>query len=189
MTEEDDKTWLEVLAGRAPDNPHPPAAREAQLLRDSIARRRQTQQAKLPAQDSRREAELIARARREGLINFRPRVRPAVALAYAAAIAFVSIGLFLLLQPSDQQEIVRGSHDGIVTVEAANPVALRDRISSELRAVGISATAYERLGMQGLDADLPQPISAPVREILDKHHLPVPADGVLKIEITTPSTR
>ncbi len=112
-----------------------------------------------------------------------------MALAYAAAIAFVSIGLFLLLQPSDQQEIVRGSHDGIVTVEAANPVALRDRISSELRAVGISATAYERLGMQGLDADLPQPISAPVREILDKHHLPVPADGVLKIEITTPSTR
>ena len=189
MTEEGDKTWLEVLAGRTPDNPHPPAAREAQLLRDSIARRRRTQQADLPARDSRREAELIARARREGLINFRASVRPAVALACAAAIAFVSVGLFLLLQPSDPQEIVRGSHDGIVTIEAANPVASRDRIVSELRAVGISATGYERLGMQGLDADLPKPIPAPVREVLDEHRLPVPGDGVLKVEIATPSTR
>jgi hypothetical protein len=35
----------------------------------------------------------------------------------------------------------------------------------------------------GIDADLPRPISAPVRDVLRRHRIPIPEDGALVIEI------
>jgi hypothetical protein len=199
VTDADDKTWLEVLAGRTPADPSQPVAREALALRESISRRRQAQHPDLPAHDPQREAELLARAQREGLIDpsrlhRRPRwlgsaSRPAVTLAYAAAIALLSVGLFLFLRTGHEPEVVRGTHDGIVTIEARDPVALQERLVRELRAAGISATGYERLGFQGVDADLPRPIPQSVREVLEKHHVPIPGDGSLRVEITFPEKR
>ncbi len=197
MTDEDNKLWLDVLAGRAPADPDRPAAREAQALRESIRQRRRIQHSDLPEHDPQREAELLARARREGLIHpsmlrGRPRwlssmARPAV--AYAAAIVFASVGLLLFLRAGHEQEIVRGTRNGIVTIEAQDPAALKERLVKELRSVGVSATGYERLGIPGVDADLPQPIPQPVRDVLERHHLPIPDDGVLKVEITSPGAR
>lgn len=198
----DNKTWFDVLAGRTASDPNQHAAREARLLRESLLRQRQLQSAdqpaQLPARDARREAELLARARREGLIDpaqLQQRSqwlrggRAALTLAAAAAIACIAIGLSLFLHTGTPQEIYRGTHDGVVTVEAANPTALKVELITELRAAGVAATGYERLGIQGIDAELPRPVSPQVREVLQKHHLPVPADGVLKVEITAPEPR
>ena len=189
MNEDDNSIWLDTLAGRSASDANHPAAREARLLRESISRRTVTD-GPLPGEDARREAELIVRAEREGLISparHRGRGRPqrVWTLAAAAAIATIAISLFWYVRPI-QQEIVRGSNDGIVTIVATNPTALRDEIVKELGAAGVSATTYTRLGLEGIDADLPQPVSAPLREVLDKHHIPVPADGVLKVEIASP---
>ncbi len=199
MADEDNKTWFDALAGRTASDPNLHAAREARLLRESLLRQWQLQRAdqapQLPARDARREAELLARAQREGLIppaGLRRRSRwlpgRAVPLAAAAAIACIAVGLSFFLHTGTPQEIYRGTHDGVVTVEAANPAALKGQLITELRAAGVAATGYERLGLQGIDADLPRPISSQVREILQKHHLPVPADGVLKVEITAPES-
>jgi hypothetical protein len=55
-----------------------------------------------------------------------------------------------------------------------------------LRAAGVEATGYEALGVHGIDADLPRPITSETRRVLQQFSLPEPADGVLRIEIRTP---
>lgn len=199
MSDDDDKTWLDVLAGRTPADANRPAAREARLLRESLIRQRQRQQAEPlpqpPARDLHREAELLALAGREGLIDparLRRRsgwLRDGRVLAAAAAVAFVAIGLTLFLHTGAEREVYRGTHDGVVTLEAASPATLKSELIAELRAAGVTATGYERFGLQGVDAELPRPISPQVRAVLERHHLPVPEDGVLKVEITAPGPR
>jgi hypothetical protein len=198
---DDDQHWLDALAGRVtPDGRHH-AEYEAFELREAILRHRNAQPSSLPTRDPQREADLIARAQREGLIQpivlatkarWRRTVfaRPAI-LAYAAAatVACVAVALALILGPTAEIERVRGAADGIVVIEASDPRALKEALLRELRAVGVSATGYELLGVQGIDADLPQPIPAPVRAVLAKHHLDAPADGVLKVEIAPIDTR
>ena len=61
------------------------------------------------------------------------------------------------------------------------------QILDELRAAGVRATGYEQLGVEGIDASLPEPVSPRVREVLTRHHLSVPSNGVLKIEIAAPA--
>ncbi len=197
MTDDDD-VWVDTLAGRATTDPKAAAAYEAQWLREAILRQRKTQVADIPARDPQRELELLARAQNEGLIDparLAARARwpgalttRAAMLAYAATLACVAIALAMFLRPAAELERVRGGSDGTALIEAADPVALKAELLTELRAAGVSATGYERFGVQGIDADLPQPIPEPVRAVLKKHHLDVPADGVLKIEITRPGT-
>src|SRR5258705_4673732 len=67
MSRDDTQAWLDALAGR-PAERNSPAAREANLLRMEILARSGADAVPLPGQDAAREAELIARARREGLL-------------------------------------------------------------------------------------------------------------------------
>jgi hypothetical protein len=190
VTDDDDKTWLDVLAGRKAADADAPAARDARLLRDAINRQRQPENADVPGRDPQREAALLARAQREGLIDpnavqqrwVRPGRGSLLALACAAALGCIAIGMAFFLR-SGPQPIVRGVHDQIITIEAPDPQRLKDELLQELRTAGVPASGYERLGVQGVDADLPQPTPAAVRAVLDKHNLPLPSDGVLKIEI------
>jgi hypothetical protein len=191
VTDDDDKTWVDVLAGRKAADADTPVAKDAQLLRDAINRQRVSQKDDVPVRDPLREAELLARAQREGLIDpgalrrrwNGPARGSSIALACAAAVACIAIGMAFFLR-SGHEEIVRGVHDQLITLEASDPQRLKDELLRELHAAGVSATGYERLGVQGVDADLPQPMPPAVRAVLDKHHLPVPQDGVLKVEIT-----
>jgi hypothetical protein len=104
-------------------------------------------------------------------------------------VAFLAIGLTLFLRTGSEQEIYRGTHEGVVTIEAASPATFKNELIAQLRAAGIAATGYERFGLQGVDAELPNPISPQVRAVLERHHLPVPQDGVLKVEITARGSR
>jgi hypothetical protein len=76
-----------------------------------------------------------------------------------------------------------------VRIEAADPHALQHRIAEELQAAGVSAVLYDRLDTYGIDADLPSPPPPAVVEILRRHGIPVPADSVLKVELTEPAGR
>jgi hypothetical protein len=192
MTADDDQLWLDTLAGRVPSDHAHAASIEAGRLRAAIAQRQPIQTADAPARDLQREAQLLARAAREGLIDpaklhRRSGLRqwlnaPAAMLAYAA-VACVVVGIALLMRPVADTEVVRGARDGIVTIEAVDPGALKAQLLAELRAAGASATGYERFGRQGIDAELPQPLNDRIRAVLEKHHLEEPADGTLKIEI------
>jgi hypothetical protein len=188
VTSDDDQRWLEALAGRgATDSP---AAREAASLRGGMQHLGSARVAPaVPAQDRAREVMLIARARAEGLLS-EPR-RPQRRWSWqwnagfaAAALATVAIAVGLYLGASLEPEIVvRGTPDGIVRITAPDPAGLKQQLIEDLRAAGVNATGYELLGRQGVDADLPQPLTEAVRRVLDQHGIPPPADGVLRVEI------
>lgn len=192
----DDETdiWLEALSGRSAGDPRAPA-REASALRTALRRLLVGHAPERPARDAFREASLIERARRAGLISPPPRSSPWRRLASAPSIAALTavcaaFALFLVLRPaltprpSSQTEVVRGTGAGeVVRLHAADPEALKRTLLEELHRQGVEATGYERLGVPGIDADLPTPLPERVRAVLDRHRIPVPADAVLRIEI------
>jgi len=73
---------------------------------------------------------------------------------------------------------------GPVRFQAANPAELKTRLVDELRAVGVEAIGYDRLGLSGVDAKLPDPVPEPVQTVLNRHAIPLPADGIIRVEIT-----
>jgi hypothetical protein len=91
-----------------------------------------------------------------------------------------------MLRLTPPTTVVRGDDDGVVHITATNPAELKRRILDELRAAGVDATGYEALNVHGIDADLPTPLPPQVGRVLDTHDIPVPADGVLRIEIRSP---
>jgi hypothetical protein len=196
MTDED-QDWLDALAGRAPRNPHGAAAREGQQLRELVQRNVHAPDIAVPEQDAQREAQLLERARREGLIDpaeltrrARRRLRPAAIggwTALAASIAGIAVALGFFMRGAPPMEHSRGVREHVLRVEAADPAALKMQILDELRAAGVRATGYEQLGIEGIDANLPQPVPPGVRDVLTRHHLSVPSDGVLRIEIAAPN--
>jgi hypothetical protein len=69
-------------------------------------------------------------------------------------------------------------------LRAPDPAALKQQLVDELRAVGVEAIGYDRLGLSGVDAQLPTPVPEAARAMLAKYAIAVPADGVVRVEIT-----
>ena len=197
MTDED-QDWLDALAGRAPSGAHGMATREARRLREHIQRNVRAPDVAVARQDAQREAQLLERARREGLIDptrltrrAGRRLRPETSgglVALAAGLASIAVALTVFLHGTPQMHM-RGAHESenIVRIEAADPTALKMEMLDELRAAGVAATGYGRLGVEGINADLPKPIPPQVRDVLTRHHLSVPSNGELRIEIAPSS--
>ncbi len=207
MTTDEDTSWLNALAGRSSsppssaDDAEPALALEARALRVFIRSQESPLASALPSVDAARERELIERARSEGLLlrqaapsvaagSTAPRrgwltdTRVTFAVA-AMLLAVIGVGLWRSTLPP--AETLRGVTNGTVHLEARDPPALKRQLTRELRAVGIQVSGYERLGHSGIDADLPQPVSPPVAQILGRHHIPIPVDGVLVVEFDAPS--
>jgi len=179
---ESDIEWLDALAGR--EAPESATRREAQALRAAL---RSPAPAAITAEPPNlaREAQLIARAVEEKLIAPGPPLRRSRWLLPIAAGVLLTFSAGILLQyqqQSTQPEVVRGD-DAVVRIAADDPAALKHRILRELRAAGVEATGYEALGAYGIDAELPLPLSDAVKRVLESHHIPEPADGVLRVEI------
>jgi hypothetical protein len=100
-------------------------------------------------------------------------------------VTLVVIGI--VLWPAPERETVRGAPGGIVRLSADRPQELQRRIVQELSDVGVGTVTYERLGSFGIDADLPTPVPPGVAEVLRRHGIPVPPDGVLSVEIAPPA--
>ena len=184
---DDDQTWLETLAGRGSQDSPGSEPSEAKVLRELIAAQLQEDSTTVAEVDAQREAALIMRARVEGLLPQRVtrsarRVWWLTGGALAATAILASI-ILSLLRNAPVSENFRGMDGGAVRIESSNPQALKDRLLRELNAVGVRATGYDRLGRLGIDADLPQPLPPAVQHLLEKHHIPLPSDGVLTVEI------
>lgn len=198
MTDED-QDWLDALAGRSPSGRHRAASHEGRRLREHIQRNLHAPEISVPEHDPAREAQLLERARREGLIDpvrlterARRRMRPGALggwLAIAAGLAGIAVALTVLMHGAPQTQHFRGARESgnVIHIEAADPVALKTELLDELRASGVSATGYEELGVEGINANLPKPVPPRVRDVLARHHLSAPSSGELRIEIAAPS--
>jgi hypothetical protein len=205
MNPEDEQLWLDALAGRARGQDTAPGAREASELRKAMLAHHTEAVTDVPAADAAREAELIARARREGLIRspqapgskHDPDRRAARFASFpgrrgglaVAAVAALAIGLGLFLRTTTEVETVRSSPDGIVRLESTDPTALKRALIEDLRAASVVAEGYEMLGRQGVDAELPQPLAPEVRQVLEKYRIEPPINGLLRVEITMPEAQ
>jgi len=108
---------------------------------------------------------------------------------FAAALAAAVLTLAWKLQPGASPHATPTPvvvAEGPVTLRSAQPRELRERIVGELQAAGVQAEGYEQLGVNGVDAELPRPVPAEVRAVLERHHIPVPTDGALRVQIRAP---
>jgi hypothetical protein len=188
-SKDDDAKWVDALAGRATDISA--TRREAEALRAALHGAKAAPE--VPANDelsaARREAQLVKRAVNEGLIERPPRrglARWQLALA-ASVMVVVAAGIVFQSQQSGlAPDVLRGEEAGVVRLTAADPARFERDLLAELRAAGVEATGYEALDVHGIDADLALPLSPAVKQILDAHGIPVPANGTLRIEIRRP---
>jgi len=192
-----DHDWLDALAGRPSSGSNRGAMHEGERLREFIQRNVHVPEVLVPERDAQREAQLLERARREGLIDPAEltrrarRMQPAAIralIALAAGIAGVAVALAVFLHGAPRTEHLRGSREEVLRIQSTDPTALKTQILDELHAAGVRATGYEQLGVEGIDANLPEPVPPRVREVLTRHHLNVPTSGVLRIEIAAPAT-
>jgi hypothetical protein len=189
MPEEDDKAWLDALAGRGAPSLSRAADQEVRMLREGINSIIREGDGGTVGVDPAREAALIARARREGLLPERPSRGlsrrawsiASGALAAVALLASVVVGLYRNSLPPAQT--YRGAQSGVVRLQATDPAAFQRQLIGELRDAGVQVAGYQRLGRYGIDADLPTPVPAAVQELLQRHRVPLPANGALAIEI------
>jgi hypothetical protein len=192
VSEDDDRAWLDALAGRTGETPARAIEQEGLALREQIRALERAAAAGdgLAEIDAARENELIARAVAEGLLAPRAvRTRRTAGLRLgmaAAAVILVAVAVSLLRSMQPPTETFRGAQNGTIRLEARDPSALKRQLIDELSAAGVEVAGYERLGRLGIDADLPQPVPAQVRQVLERHHIPVPADGALIVEIDAP---
>jgi len=178
---DDDALWLDALAGRATNDSA--TTREAHLLRAALSAR-EVQDLRVEKIDPAREQMLLARARRDGLIAA-PRQRPQrlwFGLA-AAAVVCLAFGLSLVQKNDEDAFVVRSAQGGTIQMTTADPHALKLRLLADLRAAGVKASGYQRLGSEGIDADLPPVLPESIVAVLNRYGLTRPADGVLRIEI------
>lgn len=87
------------------------------------------------------------------------------------------------MAPERAQPAAPAQASGPVKLQAADPAALKAQIVEDFRSVGVEAIGYDRLGLSGVDAPLPSPLPEPVRAVLERYRIPVPADGVVRVEI------
>lgn len=192
-----DQDWLDALAGRTPAGSDRAAIREARRLRELIQRNVRAPDVPVAASDAQREAQLLERAQREGLIDparLSQRTRRLTRAAtvgwwtgIAASLAGIAVALAVFLHSAPQAQHLRSARENVIRIEAADPTALKTEILDELRTAGVAATGYKELGIEGIDAQLPEPVPPRVRDVLTRHHLTVPSDGALRIEIAAPS--
>jgi hypothetical protein len=195
MTIEEDSAWVDALAGRVGSvrAESSDSMREASLLRERLLAQEFLVVTDVPTIDAGREEELIARARAAGLLSEsspRTRRRRFAAGLQAAAMVILAVGgagLWWSTRPPP--ETLRGVVGGTVHLEARDPPALKRRLIEELTAARVTVSGYERFGHLGIDADLPIPISPDVARVLERHHIPVPVDGALVVEIDPPNRR
>ncbi len=82
------------------------------------------------------------------------------------------------------QQVTSAAPAGTVTqLLADDPTTLKQQIVADLRSASVEAIGYDRLGLSGVDAAVPTPMQPRVRAVLQKHGIPAPADGVVRVEI------
>lgn len=194
--QDDDGSWLDALAGNGKDAAKSAtiegkALREVLLARGLAFDSTLAENSPVAEQDPAREAELITRARAAGILPDAPSASRSARPWYAkwpmqlaaASIVCMAIGIEWHSRFSVPTETLRSAGAGIVRISAADPVRLKRDLIRELGAAGVQATGYETFGHQGIDADLPSPLPAAVRDVLERHAIAVPRGNVLQVEI------
>lgn len=196
-----DERWLAVLAGRelvdhGDRSGNAAVAREASMMREALRRwpvaidlavghglDRPVDGAGASS-DTRRRSDRS----RSGWRSWRAaRLAPLASLAAVATVVLVTFIAFtrpnVPAGEATMEPTVRSATDAVTLLTATDPDGLRGEIAAGLALEGVAVTRYRRFGRVGIDADLPSRPSTTLRALLDRHGIPMPVDGVLRVEI------
>jgi hypothetical protein len=156
--------------------------------------------------------------RREGPLLRRHHRRIQGLLAIAATV-IVAVGLILLLHPIPgveapfgyfpesnaakvgldavaspvagilRLEVLRSPVNGKLRIESAQPEKMQHQMLADFQSLGVQVKAYEELGIEGIDADIPSPIDEKLRSMLRKYGIAAPTGGDLDIQIVRKEAR
>lgn len=197
MEADDDQRWLDVLAGRIPPRADDAVMQQAQALRIALRATPQPLPAGELSSADQRITQLLARARAQGVLNppARPRLLPAFLdglwsirgpwVAPAMGLVLVA-GLLSLWWPAHQESgneaVLRGAPPAVQHLPSSDPLASQAALADALQRAGAQVQPFERLGRHGLDIELPQPLPATLRQLLQQHGLQTPTGTALVIE-------
>jgi hypothetical protein len=180
---DDDDIWFDSLAGAKKEETEK-AAMAARAVRAAILTRIAAEGPAKADRNDKRESELIARARAQGLLPaVRTRYRRLPAYLAAAAIAGLAVTVTLQLRTEPPAPVTRSAPSAIARIHDEHPKELQQQLIRELASVGVQARGFESFGRPGIDADLPTPLPPEVRDILARHGITAPKDNVLQLEI------
>lgn len=114
--------------------------------------------------------------------------RPAIGWALAPALVVVAlVGTVLLRQtdpPAERPDVERGP--ALQQISAADPAQRQQQLVQALRAAGLDAQPFERLGRRGVDIELPVPLPPPQAQALQREGLRAPEGPNLIVEVLPP---
>lgn len=188
MLDKDDQDWFALLTGQSVPDAATDTVREAQALRRAVLAEHAT-----PADTATDQAgldRLLFRLQRAGLLTPRRPVwrRPAFVSTVAAAMLAICILPWMLTheQPPELRPgpapVQKGIHLPQMLYKA-DPLAHARALRDALTAVGIPVEHRDEGASQMLIAQLLQPLTAAVREVLQQYRLKAPVDDKLLVEI------
>ncbi len=203
-TDLDDLQWFELMAGRNASDARSATRADAAWLRAALLSYAPQPPSGVMPEAGARATRLIARAVAAGVL------RPAELTGWRralhalrqpkpgrqrgwqglglATLAVLSLTLFLRVNvpmpPGEPADAERGA--AVQQVISSDAPARQKQLLRALRAAGLDAQPYERLGRLGVDVELPQPLSPPQRAALQNQGLKPPAGRSLLIEIVPP---
>lgn len=112
-------------------------------------------------------------------------------LAPAALLLALGLGLVWQLQrPADTERAdVERSGAAVQRLTAADPVQRQQQLLQALRAAGLDAQPFERLGRRGVDIELPVPLPPAQAAALKQQGLLPPAGPNLIVEVLPAAPR
>jgi hypothetical protein len=197
-TTDDDQHWFDLLAGRPSAGADATTRAEAARLRQALLQHRAAAPAGDPAAPDDRIARLLGRARAEGVLAAPSATAPPLSSpqhrrrqAWAGALAAGVAGLVitLLLRSPDDQGAPKGMPEAVLRgapvqqLQAADPQQRRQQLLQALRAAGLDAHSFDRLGRAGLDIALPVPLPAAQARALADLGIADPHGPSLQIEL------
>jgi hypothetical protein len=197
----DDSDWLDALAGRDRPAASTLAATEGRLMRRALQRLPATVPAQTPEQALSLLDGLLGRARAAGLMRERSGWCPAclqrwqrwrqspgawlgaglVLAGLFAVVVVLRVVPVVAVDPAEEA-VMRAPADGVWLLRVADPQQQRNELADRLAAGGARVQRYERLGRQGLEAELPLPLTPQLKQALGRLNIAAAPDGSLRVE-------
>lgn len=208
----DDQHWFDLMAGRAAPEAHGRTRADAAWLRAALLAYRAQAPAGAMPDPERRIHKLLHRAVAAGVLppatapraatgrpgrwaarwqGWRQRLVPP-GLRWAPALAVLVLGAALLVgqqtpAPTVPTEVERGP--ALQQLSVADPVQRQQQLLQALRAAGLDAHGFERLGRRGVDIELPVPLPPAQAQALQREGLQPTGGPSLVVELLPAAPR
>jgi len=210
---DDDQHWFDLMAGRAVADAHGRTRADAAWMRAALlAYRAEAPAGSVPAAET-RVLRLLHRAVQAGVLpaptasraepdaspwqrlwrRWQAQMTPGRPWRFAPVMLVLALavgGVWQLQQPAEPERAdVERAGAALQRLNVVDPAQHRQQLLASLRAAGLDAQPFDRLGRLGIDIELPAPLSAAQAQALKQAGLVPPAGPNLIVELLPAAPR